>query len=423
MPMKIIVFMNRANGSIHCLSSCLHRTHFLKAWSWALLLMISLIIPRMSHSDDFEYKMKAGLKEEFTDNLFFDQDNEKEGWSTVLMTQAILKNSSDRLKTRLSGEWSRTFYEDYHDLNNDDWVVKSGIDWISNENTTCTMNLSIGEDSNIDTWLSSTGLLLNTEKHEFMKGDVSINQRFSERFSSELAVSYTDESTASNDDGSGDYSLTSKGVSAGMEFQINELTIFNLNSGYGFYDYGTNTVEQVYASLGMSRSVGERLSFFCNMGSRYTTYAYDVLVGIDMGTNPPSYIYDETSYSNWGFIGKTGFVFKNEDSSIRLTVDESLQPSTGKSQSMDRTSVDVSYNKRLSDDFTYRITSFYRLNRSDEKDASGDERLKTFGLSPGFSYQLMDDLSLMGSYVFTNYRSSGYQLRKNVYRIQLEYSF
>jgi|GEM_PF-2956250 len=424
MPMKIIVFMNRANGSIHYLSNCLHRTHSLKVWSWALLLMISLIFPRMSYSDDFEYKMKAGLKEEYTDNLFFDQENEMEGWSTVLMTQAILKNSSDRLKTRLSGEWSRTFYEDYHDLNNDDWVVKSGIDWISHENTTCTMNLSIGEDSNIDSYLSSTGLLLNTEKHEFKKGEVSINQRFSERFSSELSLNYTDESTASNDDGYGDYSLTSKDVSAGMAFQINELTIFNFNSGYGFYDYDTNTVEQVYASLGMSRSVDERLSFFCNMGSRYTTYAYDVLVGIDMGTHPPSYIYDETSYSNWGFIGKTGFVYKNEDSTIKITVDESLQPSTGQSQSMDRTSVDVSYNKRLSDDFTYRISSFYRLNRSDEKDAAGDERLKTFGLSPSFSYQLMDDLLLAGYHTFTKYRSSsGYQLQRNVYRFQLEYTF
>jgi hypothetical protein len=340
------------------------------------------------------------------------------------MTQAILKNSSERLKTRLTGEWSRTFYTDYHDLNNDDWVVNSGIDWSFNENTTCTLNFSMGEDSNIDTYLLSTGLLLNTEKHEFIKGDISINQRLSERFSTELSLSYTDESTASNDVGSGDYSLTSKGISAGMAFQINELTIFNLNSGYGFYDYGTNTVEQVYASLGLNRSVGERLSFFCNMGSRYTTYKYNVLVGIDLGTNPPSYIYDETSYSNWGFIGKTGFVYKNEDSAIRLTVDESLQPSTGKSRSMERTSFDLSYNKRLSDDVTCRFTTFYRLNRSDEEDKSGDEHLKTFGLSPSLSYQLMDDLSLAGYYAFTEYRSSsGYQLQKNVYRILLEYSF
>lgn len=409
MPIKITVVMKRV-----CLFD---------VWLWALFIMLSCAFPKMSYSDDFEYKIKAGLKEEFTDNLFFNEDKGLEAWSTILMTLAMLKNSSEILKTSLSGEWSRTVYEDYRDLNNDDWVVNSNLDWNPHEKASCSLDLSVGEDSNIDNYLSSTGLLLDTKKHEFRKGDISWSQRLSERLSSELAVSYTDESTVSHDEGQRDFTLTSRSVSAGMEFQINELTNFNLNSGYGFYDYDTSTVEQVYASLGLSRGVGEKLTFFCNMGSRYTTYAYDILVGIDMSTNPPEYIYDEVRYYSWGFIGKAGFGYKDEDSSMQLSVDESLQPSTGKAQSVERTSVDVSYDKRFTDDATCRMSTFYRLNRSDKADKLGDERSKTFGISSRLSYQLLDDLSLAGSYSFTEYRSSAYKAQKNVYRILLEYSF
>ena len=409
MPIKINVVIKRI---------CLFNV-----WLWAWFLIISCVIPRMSCSDEFEYKIKAGLKEEFTDNLFFNEDKGLEAWSTILMTQAMLKNSSEILKTSLSGEWSRTVYEKYRDLNNDDWVVNSGVNLHSHEKTSCSLSFSMGEDSNIDNYLSSTGLLLDTKKHEFLEGDVSLSHHLSERLSSELTASYTDEKTVSNDEGQRNFTLTSRSVSAGMEFQINELTSLNINSGYGFYDYDTNTVEQVYASLGLSRGVGEKLTFFCNMGSRYTTYAYDVLVGMDMGANPPEYIYDEVRYYSWGFIGKAGFGYKDEDSSMQLTVDESLQPSTGKAQSVERTSVDVSYDKRFTDDATCRISTFYRLNRSDKEDKAGDERSKTFGISSRLSYQLLDDLLLAGSYSFTEYRSSAYKAQKNVYRILLEYSF
>lgn len=399
------------------------RLRLFNGWFWAWFIMISCTFPQMSYSDDFEYKMKAGLKEEFTDNLFFNEDKGLEAWSTILLTQAVLKNSSELLKTSLSGEWSQTVYEDYRDLNNDDWVVNSNLDWNPYEKASCSLNLSVGEDSNIDTYLSSTGLLLDTKKHEFLKGEISWSQRLSELLSSELAVSYSDESTVSHDEDLRDFTLTSRGVSAGMAFQINELTSLNLNSGYGFYDYDTSTVEQVYASLGMNRSVGEKLTFFCNMGSRYTTYAYDILVGIDRGTNPTGYIYNEVKYYSWGFIGKAGIGYKDEGSSMLLTVDESLQPSTGKAQSMERTSVDISYDKRFTDDATCRMSTFYRLNRGDKEDKLGDERSKTFGISSRLSYQLLDDLSLAGSYSFTEYSSSAYKAQKNVYRILLEYSF
>lgn len=390
--------------------------------SWALFIMIAWIFPQTAYPDDVEYRLKAGLKEEFSDNLFFDEDHEKEGWSAVLTTEAGVDNSSDRMKTALSGQWSRTFLKDYHRLNNDDWVVKSAVNWNAHEKTACHLNVSWGEDSDFDSYLSSTGLLLDTEKHEFLKGDMSVKQRFSERFSSELSLNYSDESTDSDTDDADDVDLTSKGGSAGIVFQASELALFQFYAGYGLYDYGTSTVEQVYASLGFSRNPEENLTFFCNAGSRYTTYTYKVLTGIDMRSYPVRYIYKDDHNYTWGLIGKAGLVYKTDDRSMQISIDESLQPSSGEARSMDRTSVDISGYRRLSKDLTLRLTTFFRLNRSDDGESEGKERLKTFGLSPGLSYQLADDFLISGAYAYTQYRSTDYQLRKNVFKIQIECS-
>jgi len=407
----------------HGMLASLRQPNSYKKWSLSIFLVVYMFLPCFSYSDDFDYKIKAGLREEYSDNVFFDEDKGMDAWSTVLMTQAILKNNTEILKTNLSGEWSRTVYDEYRDLNNDDWALKSRLIWYPGENTSYSLDLAVGEDSNIDTYLASTGILLDTKKHEYMKGDISLTHNLSERVSTELTMSYTDDSTESNDDGLDDFTLSSWGASAGMILTIDELTSLNLNSGFGLYDYDTSSVEQVYASLGLNRAVGETITFFCSMGSRYTTYTNDIIIGINMLSVPPSYLFGEKKHYSWGLIGKAGVVFKNEDSSVQLSVDENLQPSTGQAQSLERTSVDVSYHKQFTDDVTYRISALYRINRSDDEDPSETERTKTFGLSSSLSCLILDDLSLTGSYSFSKYRSETYQVQKNVYRVLLDYSF
>lgn len=416
MAVNPVTFMIRSLKLKRCPPDGRHR-------AWVFLIVILCVFPRMAFSDDVEYHVKTGLREEYSDNLFFDEDHKEAGWSTVLLAEAGIKNSSERLKSSLSGQWTRTYIKDFHELNNDDWTITGGMDWNLYEKTSGSVHLSLGEDSNVDSYLLSTGLLLETKKHAFHKGDVSLNHRFSELFSSELTLNYSEETTESDTDDTGNFDLASRGASVGMVFQADERTTVQLYSGYGVYDYDTSSVDQIFAFLGFNRNVCERLSFFCNMGSRYTTYTYDVLTGIDMNAWPFRYIYGEERYDTWGFVGKAGFVFKDEDGSFRFSVDRSLQPSSGNTGAMDRTSVDVSGYTRLTEDLTFRMTGFFRLNKNDEDSGKDEERLKTFGLSPGLSYQMTDDIVITGNYGFSHYRSNAYSLQKNVYKIQADISF
>jgi hypothetical protein len=385
--------------------------------------MLAFLLPCNLFADDLEYKIKAGYSQEYNDNLYSYAESRMADWASVLSSQIMLSSDTDRLKMRVSGDLSGTFYNKYHDLNKADWDVNNNVIWLADEKTRCTSSLAVGKNSNIDRYLSETGTLLGTREQRTLKWNGAVSHDLFERLSVDTGAEYNYQALETADGNKTGNTLNSEGFSTGLTFQADERTALNLFLGYGNYDYHTSTVNQVYTGLGLSRSIDEKLSFSISAGTRHTEFTYNSLVGIDFLSNPAVYIFKEKTNRDWGFIGNAGLNYRLDDGFFKLTIDESLKPSTGYGQSVSLTSVDMFYSKRLDEKFTCRISGLYRYSRSDDPALTGSLRTKTWQVSPGLDYLLRDDLILKGTYSHTEYREESGTITTNVFRILCDYTF
>jgi len=387
------------------------------------MIVSPFIRPGNLYADMVDTKIILGIAEEYQDNLFFDEHHGKKAWASVLSSRVDLKKDTERLKIGLVGEADYSIYKKYHDLDNDDWSVSNSLLWSPSETVSCSSSVTYGNDSNIDRYLSTTGILLDTRDHEHLNWDLSLSRRLYERLSTVLNLGFSDETFRPADQSESDYSLSTYSASSGLIYQADELTSLNLYLGYAYYDYPTSTVDQVYVSLGMNRNISETLAYFLSLGTRSTTYRYEIITGIDDSVDPVTFVFGEKKIDTHGFIGRAGVTYNQEDHSLSLSVDQNLQPSSGQSQSVSRTSVSASLNKRFTSDLNFSVFSNYYYNRSDDPDLPNAVYSKSYRVGSSLSYLLSKSFSVQGNYSYSEYWTDHYKANKNIYGMKLTYNF
>lgn len=386
-----------------------------------MLLMIS-VIPANIFAGALDSKVIVGVTEEYHDNLFFDENHELSSWASSLSSRIVLTNEDDVFKGHITGDFKRTIYDGYHDLDNKDWSVDTDISWFPDEKTSCSASVLFDRNSDIDRYISTTGLLLYTRLHKELNGNITLSRSVYERFSTELNLTYLDESFDGSQGVTEDSTVTGKGVSSGFIFKYDERSSVNVYLGYNANEYAESRDEQIYGSIGMNRSITEAVVFYCSLGSRYTRYTYDhVLEGVDGSVFPPVPLYGEIKKHGKSFVGKLGCLYKTDASELKFSVDESLQP--GQNQSLSRMTVDLSYKKKLTGKISYSLSALFYDNKSDNNNLPDSIHSKTVQLLPGLHYAFTDSLSFSGSYIYTEYRSDSHINKKNTFRIMCEYTF
>ncbi|GAB6095174.1 hypothetical protein JCM14469_14260 [Desulfatiferula olefinivorans] len=394
-----------------------------RAWGKPVWLVLVLIFTAPCLASALDTRGSVGVAQEFNDNLFFDQSDKTQSQVTVLLSSLDLSMDSEVMKSRLSFDLNYSFYERERELDGEDWNVLHDLTWVFSERTRISSTLGFEEETGIDRYLASTGVLLDTRDHRSLDGRVTVYHLLHERITVDFGVGVGSERFSDSLSGSSEDSLDSRSVSTGLTVQWNELTSLTVNGGYGYYDYETHTLDQSYAVVGLTRSFSETMSGFLSAGGRYTTYTYDVFSGYDVSSGVIRPVFREKHDHTRGWIGRAGLDVQGEDYAVRLSVDESLQPSTGQNQSLERTTVDLSVRKKLIADLEGRASAQYYLNRSDDTEDNDSLRFETFRIWTGLFYALTDDLSLSAQYSHLEYREKSLEKKRNIYRLSITYSF
>lgn len=367
-----------------------------------------------------EYGSNVSITTEYRDNLFSTGTNRTDALSTVCSLGLNQVLRGEQFQSDFSGRYAYSYYDEYHDLNHQDWNGRHSLSWAPTERNSLVNELSIGRDANADRYFSSTGVLLDFREHDYQNWKMTWHRQFTERVAMEFSGHYGDELFEyPSGNGKLNYTLDSWTGSCGILFQWNEQTLWNVYLGYGLYDYDRNTVEQAYLSMGINRTVNEKIAWFLSLGGRYTTYTYDVIADIDSF----GYIYEENELDTQAFIGKTGFTCRLSSRVFEFSVDQNLQPSTGQSQSVNRTAVSASWRENITSGLHFGFSTTYYYNQYDNSDIEDAVHSESLGLYSRLSYDLNEKLTLKAQHQYSNYWEKNYDVEKNIYRVTLSYTF
>jgi len=97
--------------------------------------------------------------------------------------------------------------------------------------------------------------------------------------------------------------------------------------------------------------------------------------------------------------------YRGELTGASLSAQKDISPTRGENGTTDRTSFLFNIERRFAERFSANLSGAYFLNTADAGElATEDIDTRTISISPGLSYEIIDDLVLEISYTYTRLR-------------------
>jgi Putative beta-barrel porin 2 len=385
------------------------------------LIALMSISPDIGNAGGFKLTPSVGVKGEYNDNLFFDDVNEIDDYITTLFGGLALMNRTERLDLNLSARLDGVMYADNDDLDDVDQFYTGRIGYRISERVRLGADAGYSVDSRSDRDIETTGIVLGTVKRKRWTGGVSGDVTLSEKSAASLAFNAEDDKF--DDPGSVDY--TFYGANLGFTHDFSEVlprVIGRINAGYNYYNTDDTDIENMYATVGFSRSITELFNLLIDAGIRYAASEFKVATVIP---TPPFLITTttDTEYDS-GFNGRIVLAYAGETTRADISASQRLEPASGRNGTADRTSFVFNIRKRFAEKFSASLYATYYLNKADAgKLARQDIDEETVSIRPGLSYQIIDNLVLTASYTFTRveYKIQGTEPKRNRVYLRLSY--
>jgi hypothetical protein len=391
------------------------------------LAIVSL--PAQTGADDFKLIPSIAIKEEYNDNIFFDDGNEEEDFITTISPGLKLSNRTERLNAGLSARFDGISYSDNNDLNAIDQDYKGNLDYQLTPKTGVTADAGYKKDSRRDRDIevmdegTATGLIQGDETRIRYNGGFSFNSMLTETTAVNCSYSFAKDNFDNREDNDIRMHNLNLGLTHNLSF-IDELTVGRLNFGYGRYDYldGENTrsfltiidntkIDYYSATIGISRNISEVFGVLADIGGSYTKSKYEIRYEYDrsdpfvrnfgsiFGLNDFT---QKENNSGTGMVARITTFYNGEITSGSLNFSHDVKASSGTSGATERTSVELNIRRRFTYEFSGRISAEYYLNKADKGDYSArgtDET--TWRIRPSIRYDFTNDLFVEASYYFT----------------------
>ena len=389
---------------------------------FAWLMALAVILPTRVLADDFKLIPSIEVREEYNDNLFFNDHDKVEEWITTISPGLKLIEKTERLDLNLSARGSDIKYGKNDELDNFDQYYAGDIGYRMTSRFRVSAGAGYTVDSRRDRDIETTGMVVSSAERKRYNGSLFGEYILTEKTGASLSYAYN--RSEYDDPEAVDYKYHSSNL--GFTHDLSDFfprTVARMNFGYSYYDSSDTKIDIYSGTLGVSWAITEVFNLLVDMGTRYTKSEFMVA---QYYLSPPFIIIKtrEEDDHSWGGVGHVTLSYRGEVTTASLSASKDVSPSGGDRETTDRTSFLFNISHRLAEKFWVNLSGEYFLNKADAGDLSStDVDEQTISIRPGLSCEIMDNLVLTASYTFTSLkdREDHTNPKRNLIYVQLSY--
>jgi hypothetical protein len=392
---------------------------------WVAIVLLLLIAVRSERAEaaDSQLITSVALIHEYNDNLFLDAKNELSDNITTVAPKLEAIRHSERYTLRADGKLEFYRFEDYDEYDDVDQWYNGSLEAMPTERWRFGVDAHVSDDNRPDRDIEETGLVLNNVRRRRINAGTSANYTFSEMMIGGLSLEFNrenfdDPQTSDRKDYHATLSLT-RSLDAWLA-----RTTGRLHLGYSHYAFereydrtGTSGIFDITSwirddyeldnyslTVGTQSALTEKLDLTVDLGGRYATSQKDDEV---RRTYSPALITEDPltsndDYDSYGFVGNIDLGYNGERSRCNLLLSHDLQPVSGESNAVNRTTVRASGSLRLLERLRGNLYVQWYRNENDQNDTTQSSiDTQTWNLGGGLRWTLNDYFDLAVSYVYT----------------------
>lgn len=375
----------------------------------------------VSLAADWKLVPSLSLKEEYNDNIFFDETVVKKDFITTITPGLQLSRNSERMQLGLTGKFDRRIYHNNSDLNATNQLYQGSARYSLTPEVSLSGRAEYGKDSSPDRDIETTGLVLNNQERRWQRYSLAGDYNISEKTAASLSYDYYKE----NYDSPEESDLESNGVNLLLIHDLSswvEAMKGRLNIGYTHYVLTDLKIDNYDATVGLSKAFSEVWSILVDVGARYTESHFKVQE-MEFILTPPFYqtVKEEKRSDGWGFVGSAVLSRRGEKSTLDLNLSHDLMPASGRNGTTNRTTLGFRATQRFTYELSGNVSGGYYRNKSDKQEYSLTEiDEETLYVSSGVKYEFTKDYALDASYTYTktDYKVTNTDADRNLFMVR-----
>ncbi|MEZ4601731.1 MAG: outer membrane beta-barrel protein [Syntrophotaleaceae bacterium] len=394
----------------------------------ALLVMTILLVAAVpAMAAQLKLVPSLTLRQEYNDNLFFEDSDEERHWITTVYPGLDLVRKTERLQLDATARLGLRKYLDQEQLDSIDQQYRGTLQWRFGPRLA--LNLAGGylRDFRTDRDLEEIGLTTAQTRRDREQAGLGVEYALTERSRLDLGWGFIRTEYEEDEEADSD----SHTASIGWSYALTERMQNRLSLGYSHSEFTGSRIDNLVLSTGLSYSGSERLTWQVMAGGRYTRSRFEesVLVGfteVVPGVFVGVFEKRDEESDDLGWVASASVNWKGEFSQAGLALQREVRLASGRTGSTEVTSLVLNGSHRLSEQFSMTFSGGYYINEADEGEFGGegiDEQ--TLRLSPGLKYQWTPDLSAELSYDYTRLddREEDTEQTRNLVFLRLTYRF
>jgi hypothetical protein len=350
--------------------------------------------------DEFKLIPSLGLREQYTDNLFFTDRDKKGDFITTISTGLALSKRTERLNANLLGRFSWLGYARNSELSGAEQDVRGSLGYSVTPRLKFSVEAKYKSDIRPDRDIEVSGLVMSHVRRHWQNFAGRAEYVFSEKTKSIFSYSYERSDFKDPDF----VDVQAHDANLGLIHDLSQHvwnTAGRMNVGYSWYRYQDTTVHYYFGTIGMSRALNEKWNILLDAGASYTQSEFEA--------NSPASLPagGKQTQNGTGWFGQATISYrgekteKGERTTGDLAFNHRLTPASGTVGVTERTSLTLGVVHRFTCELSGRLSTVYYFNRAERgrfSTAGIDET--TFRLNPAIRYEFTRDIALEASYSY-----------------------
>jgi len=370
-------------------------------------VLFLLLQPVDGWSDPTQLKLTMGVRQEYNDNIFFDEDDAESDFITTGIFGVDLGYVVERLQAHAIGRWEGYTYQDNSDLDDVDQDYRLTLDYRFTPRLKGGLSGAYIRDFRRDREVETTGVVFENEERTRYQLDTAWEYLLTEITALNLTATYWKDDYERDPTFQEEFrDLEAYGGNIGLSQALrvfNRPTYGRLNLGYYNYRYEFSETDYYYLNLGFSTQLSETYTLLLDAGPRYTENEYPV-TRIVAGSIPGTFriVAEEETSEDWGGSGRLSLAYAGEKTNWEAALSREITASSGQNQTVERTEASFDWRHWFTGEWRGMLTLRYFKSENDRDDPLlSDIDEDTFVVHPRMLYRFNPDWTLRGSYRYT----------------------
>lgn len=366
----------------------------------AVILLLAglapLGLPCEGISDPTQLKLSFGVRQEYNDNIFFDENDKESDFITTGIFGVDLGYDTERLQAHAIGRWEGYTYADNSDLDDVDQNYRITLDYRFTPRLRGGLSGAYIRDYRRDRETDTTGVTFENEERERYKAETTWEVLLNEITALNLFGTYWEDNYERDPTFREEFrDLQAYGGNIGLTHALRVFhrpTFGRVNFGYYNYEYEFNETDYYYLNLGFSSEINETYTLLLDVGPRYTENTFVV-------TAP---VLEKITSRDWGGSGRLSLTYAGEKTNWEAALSREITASSGQNQAVERTEASFDWRHWFTWEWRGLLALRYFHNEGERDDPLLDDIDEdTFIAHPQVFYRFTTDWSVRGSYRYT----------------------